>query len=253
MVYCEYKKRGIKIGHLWFYDGDNIDSIHPDILYMHGSKKRKERWDVLCDEQYSLMTDLSISEDELYKNIRKNYRYEIRRSEKENVKLDYYSATSISEEILHQFENTYNEMYKDKNINVTFNRNLVDAYIRDEKICFTIASYNHIPLVFHSYIIDENNVRFFYSTSPFRAQTDISKKIGCMNKALHWYDICLFKSLGVKKYDWGGISNADKPNGIDEFKMGFGGERVVYYNSIVGVSLIGKLAVFLTGLKRKHR
>ena len=29
--------------------------------------------------------------------------------------------------------------------------------------------------------------------------------------------------MGVKEYDWGGIASCDEPNGIDRFKMPFGG------------------------------
>ena len=37
MVYAEYKKVGIKIGHLWFSDGQ-YKGYHPDILYLHGMR-----------------------------------------------------------------------------------------------------------------------------------------------------------------------------------------------------------------------
>ncbi|WP_242886157.1 hypothetical protein [Faecalibacterium sp. BCRC 81149] len=33
----------------------------------------------------------------------------------------------------------------------------------------------------------------------------------------------MLKEMGVKEYDWGGIASCDEPNGIDRFKMPFGG------------------------------
>lgn len=45
--------------------------------------------------QNTLITDLTQSEDDLYRKIRKNYRYEIRRAGKENIQLNFYSAKEM--------------------------------------------------------------------------------------------------------------------------------------------------------------
>ena len=42
-------------------------------------------------------------------------------------------------------------------------------------------------------------------------------------------------------YDWGGLSSFDNPNGIDTFKMSFGGEKVIYYDETVIKSFKYKL------------
>ena len=46
--------------------------------------------------------------------------------------------------------------------------------------------------------------------------------------------------IGLSK---SGISNIENPNGIDIFKMKFGGEIITYYNVYEGYSLIGKVVV----------
>ena len=249
MVYTEYKKMGIKIGHLWFSNGQ-YKGYHPDILYLHGMKTNIGGGGGI---QHTLITDLSKSEEEIYKKIRKNYRYEIRRTAKQNVQLKYYSAMDMCCEtkLLLQFCNTYNEMYESKGIKAKFNTALVHQYIKEDAICFTVAYFNDEPLVFHSYIIDENNVRFFYSASPFRIKKEYADEIGSMNKALHWFDLRQFKKMKIMTYDWGGIANPEEPNGIDKFKMGFGGEATSYYNVIIGVSLLGKITLSLIKVKEK--
>lgn len=57
--------------------------------------------------------------------------------------------------------------------------------------------------------------------------------------------------MGITQYDWGGIANPEEPNGIDQFKMGFGGEAASYYNVIIGVSLLGKIT--LSSMKAKEK
>lgn len=237
MVTCKYYKKGISINHVWFSEkkGD-IELKNAFINFVHGVPQNFILNNGLVRCQYSLITNLTESKEKLYQNIRKNFRYEIRRTNKENVTMRVFSAEDMMQksDLLQVFANTYNQMYADKGMKDTFNMPLVNAYIRNKSILFTIAYYEQEPLVFHSYIVDGLQCRFFYSTSPFRAEKELANEIGRMNKALHWHDLIWFKEHGFKKYDWGGINNPEVPNGIDNFKFGFGGELVLYNNIICG-------------------
>ena len=73
-----------------------------------------------------------------------------------------------------------------------------------------------------------------------------------MNKLLHIKDMEWFRERGYLLYDWGNIHSSQNPNGIDKFKMSFGGEIVTVYNSFVGNSLLGKLLVSLYKFTRKR-
>lgn len=251
MKSCVYKKYGIKIVHIWFEDESNyrLYQGQGDIIYLHGVVNKLKLG--IAKEQNSLMTDLTMDEESLFRNINKNYKYEIRRCGKENVVYRTYVGYEIYDVpgLLENFKVTYNEMYKAKGMNVEFNTDLVKTYIKNGMITFSIAFYNNQPLVFHSYICDKENVRFFYSASSFRTNTELAKVIGRMNKGLHWYDLKYFKSEGYRYYDWGGISDLKQPNGIDQFKIRFGGEPCSYYNIIYGSSIIGKLLVFCLKVK----
>jgi hypothetical protein len=61
------------------------------------------------------------------------------------------------------------------------------------------------------------------------------------NKYLHLRDMEYLQDLCVTVYDWGGISSSSEPNGIDKFKMSFGGHPVRYYNITWGHSVKQKL------------
>lgn len=249
MVDITYKKGIVKVRHVWFCDefqqgSDSMIFYHAiSNTELFGNKK------ILVEPQHSLIMDLTADREEIYKNIRKKIRYEIRKCQKENITYRYYTGRQMQEEqeLLHLFRQIYEEMYRAKGMNVKFNLKQVEAYMKDDSIVFTVAFHENIPLVFHSYITDEKKVRFYYSASPFRAEGMDANLIASMNKGLHWFDIETFKDQGKYEYDWGGIANPDNPNGIDNFKIGFGGELVTYFNVIYLQGLIGRLYYIAKG------
>lgn len=83
------------------------------------------------------------------------------------------------------------------------------------------------------------------------ADSAMRNAIGRANKYLHWHDWLLLKNIGVIEYDWGGIASYDNPNGIDKFKMSFGGEYRKYYNISAVCSLRAKLYTLLRKVLRK--
>lgn len=241
MVTCKYQKRGISLNHIWFAQKvEDIEKKDAVISYIHGVSQRPIKERGLIKQEYSLITDLKETEEVLNHNIKKNFRYEIRRAAKENVTVRVITAEEMEqeEELLQIFVKTYNQMYVDKGMNCTFNLPLVKAYMKNHMIIFTVAYYKLEPLVFHSYIVGECQCRFFYSTSPFRTEKELASMIGRMNKFLHWQDILWFKKNNYEIYDWGGITDPEKQNGIDNFKFGFGGELVSNYSVICGKNFL---------------
>lgn len=100
-------------------------------------------------------------------------------------------------------------------------------------------------LVYHTYLFDELNARLYQSCSLFRGDNDEDAKVvGFANRGLHWYDMRSFRDKGIKWYDWGGISSTEKPNGIDQFKMGFGGEQHLYYNVTIPKGFVGSTVLY---------
>lgn len=252
MIEAIYRKLGIKIKHVWFYNSDRLEnSGMQDIIYYHAMEQCNMENGV--KKQYSLISDLEQDEGQLWKGIRKNFRYEIRRAEKENIDVKVFWGQEITNEegLLDKFVKVYNAMYKDKHMIRHFNTKLITEYMKDNKIIFTIAYEDKEPLVFHSYLFDKDKTRFFYSTSPFREDKELAAQIGRMNKYLHWRDLLFFKNIGVKEYDWGGVFSHTNCNGIDLFKKGFGGRDIEYYNIMIGTSFLGKLIVKLLSLHNK--
>ncbi len=240
LVQFTYKKHGFQIEQQWFTGGEIAERrAHSQIVIAHAvnadsvDKKFLKR-------QNSLMTDLTGSEEDIFAGFNKNTKYEIRRADREGAQYRAYWGTEITDELINAFGNMFCQMYTGKNIKKSYNYDAVRACVSMECIVFTIAYINKEPLVFHSYIYDEDNVRLYHSCSLFRDYKQESKIIGFMNRGLHWHDIRLFKEMGRKRYDWGGIVSTENPNGIDIFKMGFGGVPISYFNATIPITAIAK-------------
>lgn len=243
MVDMHYKVRGI-IGmrNIWFWDGLPLAGSFASTQY-HGVR---EEWTgrlknvVSSSLQYSALTALTKSEDELWSAIKKNVKYDIRRGEKEGIEPKHFLPRQIDQGLLQDFSQVYEQMYADKGLSASFEMDTIKRYIDCEAMEISAAYIEGIPVVFHAYICDERNVRLYYSASSFRQEKEKNAMFARANKLLHWADIRQFKERGIELYDWGGIAEPDQPNGIDLFKLSFGGELTAYYNVRTETGLMGK-------------
>ena len=169
----------------------------------------------------TLFTDLTEDEAALLKKIAKNTAYEIKRAEREGV-----IATVDS---IENFRIFFNDFAPTKGLKRLSRKNIASYK------SFTIvtkAELNNQALAMHAYLVDadDGRARLLYSATINRIteHTDLNL-IGRANRLLHWKDMLLFKSHGIKIYDWGGIAGEPdnpKTSGIDAFKQHFGGYPV---------------------------
>lgn len=260
MIDSTYKKKFFTVNQIW-YSGDM--TIHAllnqrrkaDVIFVHGVSKEETKGAFRAWQEYhTCMNDLRISEEEMLTNINKAVKYQFRRSEKDGIEVKFYEPEDIEKnpELLDRFTDIYERMYRSKGSETKFNITAVKEYLAANAITFSAVWHEGEMLVFHSYIRDEQDARLLHSASCFREESADQSMIGRANKRLHWDDMKYFKEKGVIRYDWGGISDFVNPNGIDEFKLKFGGEKVTYYNVFTGNTLLGKIIVLLLKLKKAY-
>lgn len=258
MVQITYHKKAISITQVWF--AEEAERVKTDICFYHGVLKEQGNREFPVKGStkscfyvpfHTLISTLDKEEEVLWGLINKNVRYEIRRSCKEPVEYRVFSADNLrgTPEIVTQFGDMYESMYQSKGQNAVFNRRQFQAYLEKDAVLLTAIYQDNLPLVFHSYIADEKQVRLLHSVSEFRNEEMDANLVARANKRLHWEDMCLFKKEGKTVYDWGGISSIENPNGIDAFKFKFGGEPFTYYNVYEGKSLLGKIAVWFMKMR----
>ena len=177
------------------------------------------------EEFHTLLTNLRLSEEELFRKCSATVRNEIKRAEREGGTFSY--NTSIE-----NFIPFYNNFARIKGLEV-IKESQMKAY--GKHLIITEATFNNKVLASHSYIIDEElrRVRLYQSaTQRFSKELD-HNLIGRANKFLHYKDMLKFKELNYSVYDWGGIAHDTMDSnliGINKFKKSFGGIESVEYN-----------------------
>lgn len=253
-MYISYKKHGIRIGQVWFEEKWEKTKPCPALVLIHGIKSWTEGRDSKTELFHTLSNDLLLPEEELYSGIQKNVRYEIRKNEKEPMEIRVLEAQELlrSPERLEELEAMYEALYRSKGMKQKLNHEQLLCYAETGALILTEILSQERILVIHSYLTDGEQTRLLHSVSEFRDGDCDANLVARANKRLHWEDMKLFKERGVSMYDWGGISDPDHPNGIDAFKMKFGGQPLTYYNVLKGITVLGKLGIRVMKLKNKN-
>ena len=208
------------------------------------------------DSYTTVITNLLQSQDEILKKMRKKIRYEVNRASKEDINIKYYTYKELAENdvLINTFEEAYIKFCKtinDKNVLKAYSRKKIKQYIDNSCIVISTAEKDG-AIVYHVYIYDNDMCCLIYSVSDFRDNDVDNYLAGRINKYLHYSDILYFRELGLKEYDWGNLSTneEEKYNGIDNFKVSFGGDVVTGYNILVSNGLIGSIIVFLYAIRK---
>lgn len=255
MVSYTYKRKMFNVGVMSFCNYSDYSNNKGDIINMHSLDINNcGKVNGLLLEQYTYENCLTDSEEDIYQKISKNYRYEIRRANKEQV--EYVYSTSTDCDFLDEFENVYNSMFEKKRLHNRFNRGMIIGGLRTGNILLSKAEseVSSDIKVFHAYLYDSERAVLLYSASPLWSEEDKDKTaaIGRLNKALHWKDMCYFRNQGLEVYEWGGIENPDDKNGIAQFKASFGGELKKYCNYTIPTNIRGKIYVQVLKFLRKR-
>lgn len=229
MLIITEKRHGVSIIDCWFADEPiKMDGI---IRYKQSSIPLSD----VAEEFESLITNLTEDEETILSHIAKDTKYQIRRAPKEGVVFEAYSGNEITDQMLEQYYDFYEEFWaskgseykeKEKQLNEAKKYRDANAYV------LTVAKKDEKELVYHTYIVGEDFARSHQSASQFRTdETVTSRMIGYANRFLHYQDMLYFKNAGKKFYDWGGAGLASEVASITEFKKAFGGIPVIQYNS----------------------
>lgn len=249
--------RGLEIKKLytlervWFPTG-NVSSKADIIRYLRSDKPEHGLFSI-SEKIETVITDLTPFMGDILAKATKTIRYEVNKCEKEDIAVSFYTAKdlAININLINEFERAYQDFANTiqvKIVDEAYSRSKILNEIECGTIMLSKAEKDGVD-VYHVYFCGGEESCLCYSVSNYR--DDISKRnlAGRMNKLLHVKDMQWFKEAGYSLYDWGNISNSATPNGIDKFKMSFGGDVVTLYNSFVGNSIKGRLLVLAYKIK----
>ncbi|MDC0580871.1 hypothetical protein OAO54_02320 [Amylibacter sp.] len=195
---------------------------------------------VQCSEPFpgsEVFMSLTISLEKeikiIFNNFSKTLRYDIRKVIDAESQFEYHFIENAGACEGQNFISLYNPFCKQKNLrkpNINFLEFLAAhnamsiSYIRDK-------SDKKEVFCGHLYIRDGDFCRLLYSFHFNNKERHSNPKVyQNLNKFLHFKDIVKFKKIGIRTYDFGGVSQ-QKTN-IDSFKLRFGGVIIKSYSGI---------------------
>lgn len=203
---------------------------------------------------YTLNIDLENDLKTIWKNINKNYRYEIRRAEnKDNIIENIIENPTIEE--LKSFISFFNKFANFRSLRNANKKKLSLLNSQKQlKIAYVFSDLGKKNILSaHCYIDDNKRIRLYHSASNIDYKLKDKNLVARANKFLHWKAISRFKDMGYKTYDFGGISQIKKLNGIDKFKFQFHGEIITEYNNLIPISFKGKILIFILKAIKKFK
>jgi hypothetical protein len=245
MIQVKKRIKGIWMNEYWF--AKNIFKL--DVFKIVAYRNYLGRaHPLMCKHvSYTLETDLSRNEEDLFNSFKSNAKNKIRKTETLNFR---WGVDDIS---IDEYIAFFNAFARTKGFSPE-NKSRLNSYNK-ENILFITArdGLTSELLVVHVYLVDGERARSLHSVSQIHDMKDDEKRkrVGFFNKRLHWEGMKYFKNLGYSIYDWGGFSHKydDKVlMGINEFKKSFGGieREVVNYNSV-----LRELVEIVSRIKRK--
>ncbi|MBR2659307.1 peptidoglycan bridge formation glycyltransferase FemA/FemB family protein [Candidatus Saccharibacteria bacterium] len=174
--------------------------------------------------EHTVIIDLTKSEDDILKSMRRQTRYEVRRA----GKLDLTVTSGNSEALFREFHKVQSETASRQHFVPPDLKTLLaerEAFGKNAKIY--VAETKDGEKIAYGLILIHGHEAEYYEA----ASTDLNRKLPGAY-ALEWQAIKDLKKQQIKRYNLWGIAPPGQPHhryaGVTTFKTGFGGEIVTY-------------------------
>jgi hypothetical protein len=235
-----YQRKSIRIAEFW--NGEPPGKPRVDLVRFF--QQSEPLPGMFCREFYTIVLDLSQSDDVLLAKMKKGTRYEIRRAANEDVIHETWSENDPR--LIDEFCEYYDQFAAQK-AQPRQNREWLSLLARDDALTISrVRDVSGQTLVWHSYLRAGNRVTLLSSASLFRDHPSSTYRsyLGRANRFHHWQDMLHFKKHLVTTYDFGGwYQKQEDPERlrINQFKEEFGGEIVKTYICERALTLRGKI------------
>lgn len=174
--------------------------------------------------EHTVILDLTKTEEELLAGMRRQTRYEVRRSGKLGIKVE----SGNSEELFKEFHKVQKNTAARQHFVPPDLKTLLaerEAFGKDAKI-YVAKTPEDEPIAYGLILIDGDEADYYEAAS-----TDLNRKLPGAY-ALQWQVIKDLKKQKIKRYNLWGIAPPNQPHhryaGVTTFKTGFGGEIVTF-------------------------
>lgn len=202
--------------------------------------------------EHTVMIDLGLTEEQLLANMRRQTRYEVRRADKQGIKV----LSTNTEEIFREFHEVQAATARRQNfVPPSLKVLLAEREAFEDNITIYKATTAEGEAIAYGLIIRDGREGDYYEA----ASTDLNRKLPGAY-AILWQAMRDLKSAGYERFNLWGIAPPGQPHhryaGVTTFKTGFGGRIVEYVPAhdliISRVGYLKDLIVEQTRKKKRH-
>jgi hypothetical protein len=256
MVIVESKRGPFRVSDIYYPDECEIRSLGRSlrmnqIIYVRQATQFFETKGPVAHhrEFWTRVVDLTRGTDELFQDLNRNTRSQVRRIERLGDQIEVRRNDGVDSDFL----TVYNEFVGVKR----HSERLSPRRLKQLKPFFDIfvSYFEGRPLCAHALVRDEKlkRVGMVLASSTRLSGEDAPVFVGSVNRWLHWYEMRLYKSEGIEIYDLGGTgTSTPEKEAIARFKLSLGGKQVVEHNYMIANPL-GRIAIRLFYAFRRLR
>lgn len=202
-------------------------------------------------KQSTLLIDLTKSKDQLFSNLHRTNRKQIRQAAKYDFQIEVLDRPTLAD--IREFQKFYNEFAKDTKTYKcgAFHVKTMEILLESDNLIITKIVNRDEILGYQIYIADEETAFSLYSATQFRLKDNAGdkRKLSIASRYLLWQNILYFKDRKNLVYDMGGLTTNEN---ISSFKKEFGGELTEVYSGYEANSILGKLILFGRTIKLRE-
>lgn len=157
-------------------------------------------------------SDLTLSEDELFKRMDSACRRCIRKAEKSGVIIEEACDPGFADEYYEQLKDVFSKQGKLPTYSIDRVRLLMKHLLPTGRLLAVRARTPDGTCIATGLYPGMNDTAFFWGNASFRAHQQWRP-----NEYLHWYALRYWKSRGVKLFDWGGGGTYKEKYGVEPY------------------------------------
>ena len=239
----------VKIAQIFYADNPEVGALPSSIISYTNSLIQIPA----LSEVETYQVNLTLSEEELFRNLKKSNRNQIKQATSKSF--THIIETQPSNTDLLQFQQYYNEFAKKKHTNKCKAYHLKTMkLLRDQHalVLTKLLSDQGELYAYRIYLTDHIRAYTLYSASHFRNNIlpETKRLSSIASRYLMWKNILWFKQTGHEIYDLGSLTEDEN---IRQYKMGFGGEIVKAYSGYISTNRTGKFILWLRKVKMNSR
>ncbi len=228
MLIIRRKKHGINFIKVWWAEEELQEQ---GIIQYH---QAKGEWASRLDGAVrydTLVNNISGDDDSIKSFFSKSCKYKVNRASREDVDIKIYDSTDVTDEMIEEFLDFFEEFWNSKDIELKEKDSLridLKEYRDNAALSLAIGYVSGEKAIYHTHVYDSTRARLLHSASLYRLKSDeegsTKNVIGMANRFLHYREMLFFRDKGLTEYDWGGAGRGEDVINITEFKESFGGE-----------------------------